>query len=107
MTYLNRFTNNSDIIDEYKAPQDALEGANILIAWYGEGNYCGDSFVLYERAGKLYEVNGDHCSCNGLEGQWEALNQRGFYGSSDGIDEMTDKLKELIKSNLGSNDENR
>jgi len=47
------------------------EGINILFASYGTGNYEGDAFVLYEQEGKLYEVNGSHCSCYGLEGQWE------------------------------------
>lgn len=48
-----------------------LNGAIIHLAWYGYGDYSGSSFVLYEKDGKLYEVNAGHCSCNGLEGQWE------------------------------------
>ena len=43
---------------------------NILFASYGEDNYEGDAFVLLEKEGKLYEVNGGHCSCYGLEGQF-------------------------------------
>ena len=27
--------------------------------------------MLFEQNGELYEVNGSHCSCYGLEGQWE------------------------------------
>lgn len=44
---------------------------NILFASYSSQNYSGDAFVLYEKGGKLYEVHGSHCSCYGLEGQWE------------------------------------
>lgn len=44
---------------------------NVLFASYGEDNYSGDAWVLFEQDGKLYEVNGSHCSCFGLEGQWE------------------------------------
>lgn len=47
------------------------EGINILFASYGEDNYSGNAFVLFEKDGKLYEVNGSHCSCYGLEGQFE------------------------------------
>lgn len=47
------------------------EGINILFASYGEDNYSGDAFVLFEKNGKLYEVNGSHCSCYGLEGQFD------------------------------------
>ena len=27
--------------------------------------------MLFRKDGKLYEVNGSHCSCYALEGQWE------------------------------------
>jgi hypothetical protein len=44
---------------------------NILFASYGTQCYSGDAFVLFEQDGKLFEVNGGHCSCYGLEGQFE------------------------------------
>ena len=44
---------------------------NILFASYSYENYSGDAWVLFEENGKLYEVKGGHCSCYGLEGQWE------------------------------------
>ena len=47
------------------------EGENILFASYGEDNYSGEAWVLFEKDGKLFEVNGRHCSCYGLEEQWE------------------------------------
>jgi hypothetical protein len=46
-------------------------GVNILFASYGLYSYEGYAFVLFEREGKLYEVNGYHCSCYGLEQQFE------------------------------------
>lgn len=60
---------------EKKAKMDkAIEdykNVNILFASYGYANYSGDAWVLFEEDGKLYEVNGGHCSCSGLEEQWE------------------------------------
>lgn len=47
-----------------------LRGVLILVAYYYE-NCSGKAFVLFARDGKLWEVNGGHCSCNGLEDQWE------------------------------------
>ena len=47
----------------------ALVGAKILLASYGYEDYVGSAFVLFERDGKLYEVNGGHCSCYGLSEQ--------------------------------------
>lgn len=43
----------------------------VLLASYSYENYSGSAFVLFEKDGKLFEVNGGHCSCYGLEGQWE------------------------------------
>ena len=43
----------------------------ILLAAYYDEDYEGDAYVLFERGGKLWEVHGSHCSCNGLEGQWD------------------------------------
>jgi hypothetical protein len=44
---------------------------NVLLASYASENYSGDAFVLFEKDGRLFEVNGSHCSCFGLEGQWK------------------------------------
>lgn len=44
----------------------ALDGVTVLLASYTYEDYSGDAFVLFERGGKLYEVNGSHCSCYGL-----------------------------------------
>ena len=50
---------------------DQFQNLTILVADYDTPPYEGDAFVLFERDGGLYEVNGGHCSCHGLEGQWE------------------------------------
>jgi len=55
------------IPDDAEFPPDSA----ILYADYTYESYSGSAFVLYEQDGKLYEVNGSHCSCYGLEGQWE------------------------------------
>lgn len=44
--------------------------SQILFASYADGGYDGDATVVFERDGKLFEVNGSHCSCYGLEDQW-------------------------------------
>lgn len=56
---------------DFDIKDDALGGCRILLASYTYEDYGGDAFVLFERDGKLFEVNGGHCSCYGLEGQWE------------------------------------
>jgi hypothetical protein len=80
--YLNDFTNREDVIGEFSGYNynwneeftekinKEFENVNILFASYGCANYSGDAFVLFEEDGELYEVNGGHCSCYGLEDQW-------------------------------------
>lgn len=42
-------------------------------AWYEYECYSGSAAVIFYRKStkKYYEVHGSHCSCYGLEGQWE------------------------------------
>jgi len=68
--FLGNFGNEKDVKHNFDVKDNSLNDAFILLAWYGYGDYDGSAFVLFERGGKLYEVNGGHCSCNGLEGQW-------------------------------------
>jgi len=69
--YCGNFEDKQDVIENFAIKDDDLRDAFILLAWYGYGDYDGSAFVLFERGGKLYEVHGGHCSCNGLEDQWE------------------------------------
>jgi hypothetical protein len=74
MIYLNEWTCMSDMLNDftdYKTALPDMSGLNIILASYGMDNYSGDAFVLFRKGGKLFEVNGSHCSCFGLEGQWE------------------------------------
>lgn len=66
---LINFADRADIEKQFETKLD--DDIEILLAWYGYGDYEGDAFVLFRKDGKLYEVNGGHCSCNGLEGQWD------------------------------------
>ena len=82
--YMNDWSNahKENIIDDFeelywKSEEEKTEiikgydVINILFASYGNANYTGDAWVLFEKNGKLYEINAGHCSCYGLEGQWE------------------------------------
>lgn len=69
--YMHDFESDEDIIKEFGASEDILDGCNVLLAYYHVGSYGCDSsaFVLFEKDGKLYEVNAGHCSCHGLAEQ--------------------------------------
>jgi hypothetical protein len=63
---------NADYWRERKQEMDAAlaqerwQNVEVILASYGTEDYGGDAFVLFRRDGKLYEVNGSHCSCYGL-----------------------------------------
>lgn len=60
----------ASVLKEFDAPPDSLDGATLLYASYFRENYEGSAFVLFIKDGELWEVNGNHCSCYGLEQQW-------------------------------------
>lgn len=69
--YLGSFSDKQDVESNFSLPEGQLDKANVLVACYSNECYEGYAFVLFEEDGKLNEVHGSHCSCYGLEGQWE------------------------------------
>lgn len=102
--FLNDWSSKEGLERDFET---SLADVNVLFASYSYQDYTGDAFVLFEKDGKLYEVNGGHCSCMGLEGQWEpeetniqALKHR-LYEGSMGWDSWSgncyaDELKEFL-----------
>lgn len=104
------------MLEDFGIDTSALDGAEVLVASYTYENYSGDAFVLFKRDGKLFEVNGGHCSCYGLSEssycgdattQWqpeevssEALRHR-LTGTSYG---EVDKIREAIMAALDAFD---
>jgi hypothetical protein len=43
----------------------------VIFAGYSYECYSGDALVIYRNGENYYYVSGGHCSCYGLEGQWE------------------------------------
>lgn len=86
-----------EIAQQFEIPLSELDGCKILFAVYKQESYEGSALVLFERDGKLYEAGGLHCSCNGLEGQWdpeetsvEAMMMRdlSYYGFEKSAEEL-------------------
>lgn len=96
----------SGTMDDTVMKDGAKDGVHILFASYTYEDYSGNAFVLFEKDGQLYEVNGSHCSCWGLtEGQWEPemvnleeLNHRLIEGTF-GQTEFADELRKFLNIN--------
>lgn len=67
--YQGGFENWSDVQREFAT--DAPEPSNLIVAYYEYENYEGDAYVCWRDGDDVYEVHGGHCSCYGLEGQFE------------------------------------
>lgn len=67
----SQFSNGWDDSDTQAFLESEMAGYEVVVAAYNQGGYEGDAFVLLKKDGQYYEVHGSHCSCFGLEGQWE------------------------------------
>lgn len=102
------FSNDYTYESSGRVAKDPEPEGEILLAWYGNGSYEGSAFVVFRNDGKLYEVNGGHCSCYGLEGQWspeectvESLRKTGEFALRSDYYDATEEAKisfgELLK----------
>lgn len=62
-----------EMLKDFYKSEDGLENATVLFAVYETPPYKGYALVIYRQNSKLYEVEGSHCSCRGLEGQWAPI----------------------------------
>lgn len=69
MIYHGLFTSHADIIEEFHITPDDI--GHVVYAHYDVASYEGSAFVIYIKNGKFWLVEGSHCSCFGLEDQWE------------------------------------
>ena len=60
-----------DVFNEFCVSEEERKGIEILMAYYNCPPYEGYAFVLFKKDDKLYEVAASHCSCFGLEDQWD------------------------------------
>ena len=61
------------LVSSYEADSKLVDDLDIVIGYESVGAWGCDSssfFLLKDKAGKLFEVHGSHCSCYGFEGQF-------------------------------------
>ncbi len=66
--YLGKFTSWEDVVNSFS--KDVPEPDEVLFAKYTYEDYSGFASVLYPKGNKYYLNECSHCSCYGLEGQW-------------------------------------
>ena len=68
--YDGGFDNWADIQSQFDEP-DLPEPDEVLFAMYDVDGYEGSARVVYRQGNRFFYVHGAHCSCYGLEGQWD------------------------------------
>ncbi len=70
---LTGFHDAEDVFSNFAVPQGIRELVDIICANYDNYDYDGSATVFYYRrdTDKYYETYGSHCSCYGLEDQWD------------------------------------
>ena len=107
--YINDWENSTkdEILDEFEFEGDRSK-IEILFASYTYEWYIGEAFLIVKKENKLYEVNAGHCSCYGLENQFNleetSIEQLEFYlekGNKfkwyNGPDFIKEQLLDFIK----------
>jgi hypothetical protein len=59
-----------EMMGAFEISKEEMEDVRVVAAVYEHESYDGSAMVVFRKEGKLYEVHGSHCSCYGLEGQW-------------------------------------
>jgi len=68
--YWGQVASAEQICEAFEVPRTVLADATLLFAAYDCAQSSGVAVVLYVQHGTLYLVEGSHCSCTGLRGQW-------------------------------------
>lgn len=66
--FYGEFSNKSDVCREFQIKD--FDGT-VIYAAYDCESYEGSAEVVFVNDGKFFTVSGGHCSCYGLEDQWE------------------------------------
>ena len=103
--YQENFSSWEDVQNEYGT--DESQPDEVLLAYYSYEDYSGSSVVIYRRGEKYYYNQGGHCSCYGLEEQWnpeEFENESLFLAYLEMLNpyDCADQIKTIIKNLKGA-----
>lgn len=98
--YFDRFESLEDVQEAFYISNSDLEGVEIIYAHYETPAYEGYAHVIFIKRGRIYEVNGSHCSCFGLEDQWhpEETVPLALLNRPNVSKEAKDNIKEYYKN---------
>ena len=67
--YEGSFSSWEDVCRQFE--ESIPQPDEVIFAVYDQEMYEGSADVIYRNGERFYWVSGSHCSCYGLEGQWD------------------------------------
>lgn len=69
--FLDLFSDGKKSISrEFDISISELDDIHFLYAYYSYEDYSGNAYLLFIKDDKIYEIDAGHCSCYGLEDQF-------------------------------------
>lgn len=100
--YYGLFSDAADVFDNFRVPARERENVKIILASYDIDGYEGAAFVFFLEKGRFYQVHGSHCSCYGLEDQWEpeeiSIAELRHYGENSSSGSFAQLKGEILKT---------
>lgn len=101
LPFIDGFDSIEECFREFEVEPKA-RNVEVLIAVYDCPQYEGSATVVFVKDGAAYVVDGAHCSCYGLEGQWkpervesiEELRMRTRFSSNEALQVALDAFEE-------------
>lgn len=105
--YHENFNKWKDVQEAYSMEMKKPE--QVLLAYYSYEDYSGSSYVIYREGDKYYFNYGGHCSCHGLEDQWDPtefnskeefvayMEKTKYYDAKDLLEKLVKRLKKKPK----------
>jgi glucuronate isomerase len=69
--YQGMFSSWADVQEQFGTHDK--EPTEVILAAYDEEGYDGSALVIFRRGRRYFTNYGSHCSCHGLEGQWDPI----------------------------------
>jgi hypothetical protein len=112
MKYFGDFSDWDDVSSRFGDGEDIPKPDEVIYAEYDNGGYEGSAVVVFRNGKNISMVTGSHCSCFGLEGQWdpetftikgaiqyfEHINERGYGIQLDAASKILKKLQKIEES---------
>lgn len=97
------FDTLDEFLEELGVKEEDIEGFTCSLAYYDDGGYSGDLFMVFEKDNLFYITHEAHCSCYGLDECYLTLDKG--VDLNEAIKFFREKIENEEKLHLSDNTE--